>query len=87
MARQFNGTRQLEQYLGDGVYAVYDGYHVVLELRAQIKRSEFRIALEPTVIGALVAFQRRAIEESRTQENADAKTLPEAQPDQDGDGH
>lgn len=41
-------------YLGDGVYASFDGYHVVLDLRAQ--DSTTRIALEPQVIEALKMF-------------------------------
>lgn len=41
-------------YLGDGVYASFDGYHVVLDLRAQ--DSTTRIALEPAVLDALTAY-------------------------------
>lgn len=57
-------------YLGDGVYASFDGYHVILDLRAQ--DSTTRIALEPAVmeqlkaygnhIESLVAGARQAIE-------------------------
>lgn len=44
--------RQIEdQYLGDGVYASYDGYHVWLDLRAQDPK--IRIGLEPNVVEAL----------------------------------
>ena len=42
------------RYLGDGVYASYDGYHVVLDLRGQ---DDFtRIALEPAVLRALIEY-------------------------------
>lgn len=36
-----------DHYLGDGVYASFDGYHVVLDLRGQDNTT--RIALEPMV--------------------------------------
>lgn len=38
-------------YLGDGVYASHDGYHLWLDLRAQ--DPNIRIALEPEVLKAL----------------------------------
>lgn len=40
-------------YLGDGVYASFDGYHIVLDLRAQ---GPDRIALDPSVFRALQLF-------------------------------
>lgn len=39
-----------ERYLGDGVYATWDGYQVVLDLRGQ---DDSRIALEPYVLERL----------------------------------
>lgn len=42
-----------DQYLGDGVYASFDGYHIWLDLRAQ---GPERIALEPTVIKSLIDY-------------------------------
>ncbi len=44
-----------ERYLGDGVYASFDGYHVVLDLRGQ--DSTTRIALEPAVFSALQTYR------------------------------
>lgn len=44
-----------DRYLGDGVYASFDGYHIVLDLRAQ--DSTTRIALEPAVLASLNSFQ------------------------------
>lgn len=46
-----------DQHLGDGVYASYDGYHIILDLRAQ--DSTTRIALEPEVMSALVIYEGR----------------------------
>lgn len=47
-----------DDYLGNGVYASFDGYHIVLDLRAQDHTT--RIALEPEVIQRLIRFRDRA---------------------------
>jgi hypothetical protein len=44
-----------DRYLGDGVYASTDGYHIILDLRAQDTTT--RIALEPAVMQALADFK------------------------------
>ena len=41
------------EYLGDGVYAEYDGYHIILDLTQQ---GNCRIALEPEVMKKLIAY-------------------------------
>lgn len=41
-------------YLGDGVYASFDGYHILLDLRGQDDTT--KIALEPAVIEALELY-------------------------------
>lgn len=43
-------------YIGDGVYVCFDGYHVWLGLDAHQKL----IGLEPSVMGALMNYGRRA---------------------------
>lgn len=43
-----------DTYLGDGVYASFDGYQIWLDLRGQDNTT--RIALEPSVFGALMRF-------------------------------
>ena len=43
------------RYIGDGVYASCDGYHIILDLRAQ--DSTTRIALEPPVLNALIQYR------------------------------
>lgn len=45
--------QQLSQYLGDGVYANFDGYHVLL---AANSHDNIVIALEPTVLEALTKY-------------------------------
>ena len=45
-----------DQYLGDGVYASYDGYQIWLDLRHEDVLT--RIALEPEVFKALLAYAK-----------------------------
>ncbi len=45
-----------DQYLGDGVYASFDGYHITLDLRAQ--DIETRIALESEVLENLDRYRQ-----------------------------
>ena len=45
-----------DRYIGDGVYASFDGYHIVLDLRGQ--DSTTRIGLEPQVMEQLKRFQK-----------------------------
>ena len=52
-----------DRYLGDGVYANYDGYYVVLDLRAQDSMTQ--IALEPNVLRELNRFAADAAKEKR----------------------
>ena len=46
-----------DEYLGDGVYASHDGYHIVLDLRGQ--DSFTRISLEPQVLDALDRYRKQ----------------------------
>lgn len=46
-----------DQYLGDGVYASFDGWHIWLDTRAQIPVN--KIALEPEVIAALFSYAKK----------------------------
>lgn len=46
-----------DQYLGDGVYASYDGFQLWLDTRAQTPVN--RIALEPSTFNALLAYVER----------------------------
>jgi len=44
-------------YLGDGVYATFNGYEIALDLRAQAPVVPItRIVLEPPVMRALIEF-------------------------------
>lgn len=44
-----------DSYLGDGVYASFDGYHITLDLRGQDNHT--KIALEPQVLDALRGYE------------------------------
>jgi hypothetical protein len=46
-----------DEYLGDGVYASFDGYHILLDLRGQDDST--RIALEPPVFEALLRYKTK----------------------------
>jgi len=46
-----------DTYLGDGVYASFDGHHIILDLRAQ--DSTTRIALEPQVMKQLKEYDKK----------------------------
>lgn len=48
----------IETYLGEGVYAVFDGYSITLDLRAQPPTANNAIVLEPDVMNRLVAFRK-----------------------------
>lgn len=48
-------TRLEDRYIGDGVYASFDGYHIILDLRAQDITT--RIALEPEVLTGLMRYR------------------------------
>jgi hypothetical protein len=50
-----------DDYLGDGVYASWDGYHVILDLRGQ--DSTTRIALDNHVRAALMNYISRLHDE------------------------
>ncbi len=55
MAEYTASTEYMERYIGDGVYASCDGYHIILDLRAQ--DSTTRIALEPSVLRELFRYR------------------------------
>lgn len=52
---------KLESYLGDGVYAVYDGFSIHLDLRGQDTTTH--ICLEPTVLHELNEFYNKSREQ------------------------
>lgn len=51
---------QYLNYLGDGVYARFDGYHVILSLDGEAGSAP-RIHLEPPVWERLVAYRKQVM--------------------------
>jgi hypothetical protein len=51
------GGRRPETYLGDGVYASFDGYYIWLRADGPNAGDVNRIALEPVVYAALVRYE------------------------------
>jgi hypothetical protein len=58
---------RIKEYIGDGVYASFDGWHIWLE--TQRLEGPQRIALEPATFDALCQFVERLAEERRKQQN------------------
>ena len=54
---EFKQKYYKELYLGDGLYAHYDGYHIWL--RARRYSGDHEVALEPEVFDALVEYRKR----------------------------
>jgi hypothetical protein len=54
MEAQREGTTHDESYLGDGLYATFDGWQVIL--RAPREGGDHWVALEPETFTALVRF-------------------------------
>lgn len=50
----------MKDYLGDGVYAEYDGYHIALTVDRSGQTET--VYLEPQVFAALVRFEKRVAE-------------------------
>ena len=48
-----------ETFLGDGLYARYDGYQI--HLRAPRAEGDHFVVLEPEVYNALIAFHTRVV--------------------------
>lgn len=66
--RSINDLGIEDSYLGDGVYASFDGFSVTLDLRAQPSTSPItQITLEPSTMKALFAYCTR-ITEARKQQ-------------------
>jgi len=49
-------------YLGDGLYAQFDGYHFVLTTPRE--NGEHMVGLEPPVFDALIAFRKKVYEDA-----------------------
>jgi hypothetical protein len=59
---------RLDTYLGDGVYASFDGYHIWLAVN---DHTNTVVALEPAVFAALMRYKDRIAELQEEVVNAD----------------
>jgi hypothetical protein len=74
-------TLSKHRYLGDGVYASFDGYHTWLRTGSH-DSEENKIALEPSVFHELVEYHRFIVggESGDDNEIADEPTIEQASP-------
>ena len=54
----------MREYLGDGVYASFDGYHIWLAVNDHMN---VVVALEPSVFAALVQYKDQVVEYMKKQ--------------------
>ena len=59
---EFKNEYSHQRYLGDGVYASFDGYHIVLMTHDGIQMTN-EISLEPKVMGSLYKYQNTMLED------------------------
>lgn len=57
-----------QEYIGDGVYASFDGYHIWLRTEREMGQWH-EIALEPSVFHALTQYRTRIYQAARQEEN------------------
>jgi len=58
-----NGDNRPAAYLGDGVYAIFDGFGIWLHANSHSEPTD-RVYLEPNVLQGLIIFEK----ESKTEE-------------------
>lgn len=59
----FLNKYEKETYLGDGLYASFDGYHIIL--RAPRGYEDHHVALEPLVFDALLEYRERVYADAK----------------------
>ncbi|GAH81432.1 unnamed protein product [marine sediment metagenome] len=57
-------SKEIKIYIGDSVYADYDGYHIILTTNNGYGDTN-TIALEPSVYDALILFNERIKQENK----------------------
>ena len=61
--KEFQEQYEKEFYLGDGLYAHFDGYHIVL--RAPRENGDHTVSLEPQVFNLLVAYRENILMDAK----------------------
>ena len=59
---EFQGQKRPASYLGDGVYAIFDGYGIWLHANGHEDPTD-RVYLEPSVMQALIVFEKEVTKE------------------------
>lgn len=62
-AKEFKEKYEKEFYLGDGLYAHFDGYQIVL--RAPRENGDHTVCLEPMVFNMLVAYRENILMDAK----------------------
>ena len=67
------------EYIGDGVYICYDGYHIILRTENHKQElCDMQIALEPSVLESLLLFYKMLPDKiKKWKENKDVDTKRE----------
>lgn len=60
---EFQGGKRPATYLGDGLYAIFDGFGIWLHANSHDKPTD-KVYLEPNVLGNLITFSK----DSKTEE-------------------
>ncbi len=68
-ATEFKKKYSQEIYLGDGLYAHFDGYNFIL--RAPREFSDHCVALEPPVFDALLEYREQVYVDAKTIQHRD----------------
>jgi hypothetical protein len=55
-------SKRPETYLGDGLYASFDGWQIIL--RAPREDGDHWVGLEPEVFNELIKFQQQVLEDN-----------------------
>jgi hypothetical protein len=63
-------AREEEEYLGDGLYASFDGF--MFTLRAPREHGDHWVGLEPNVLMAFDAYRKRALHAAALNDDEDA---------------
>ena len=77
--------RKGEEYIGDGVYVSFDGWH--FWLRTLRRDAHHRVGLEPAVIAEFLGFVARTMDDSRVRPSMGRKDAAMSATREPTDGH
>lgn len=68
MMEDLKFTGKFPEYLGDAVYASFDGYHVWVETSNGLGLTN-SVALDPDVFARLIAYQENIVKTAKTMQD------------------